>query len=179
MTSFMKRIIQISIALSLYNMLAWIFDWGRFGFNYFGPAFWAIIPQIGLTVWLALLLKNYERYIYRMLAPVIGFALWIATLLITNIEYLTMNETIPWPLTYSLLDAIGFPILEMEIGGAAPLFGLFHSNEGDLNIVSDWYFDGGIVFSWLVFNVLTLPLLVTMTRIAIQDRHDLNLRWRS
>jgi hypothetical protein len=163
---------RIAVYLSLYNILTWSIDWIRFNIGYFGPSFMALIPQIALTVWLALLIKRYEVFQYKILAPIIAITLWAFTLIVNSWELIFSNVELPWSWNYNLLDTLGFPILEMQYGGAAPLLGLFHSNQGDLNVKSDWYFDGGILFSWLSFNIITLILIIFTSRIAIQDRRD-------
>ena len=163
---------RIAVYLSLFNILTWFIDWFRFNIGYFGPSFMALIPQITLTVWLALLVKKYEVFQFRILAPVIAVLLWAVTLIVNSWELLSSNIELPWSWTYNLLDTLGFPILEMQYGGAAPLLGLFHSNQGDLNKSSDWYFDGGILFSWFSFNIILVILIIITSRIAFQDRRD-------
>jgi hypothetical protein len=140
--------------------------------GYFGPTFIALIPQLALTVWLYVVSRKYEVFQYRILTPIVAFLLWSTTLVINSLELLFSETEFPWSWTYNLLDTLGFPILEMQYGGVAPLLGLFHSNQKDLAVASDWYFDGGILFSWLIFNVLTFLVIAFGVRIAFQDRRD-------
>lgn len=167
---------RIAIFFSIINFVTWTVDWFRFNFGYFGPTFFALIPQILLTIWLFYVAKNYEVYKFRILAPIIGAAAWAILLMVNSWELIFSDLDIPWDWTYSLLDTVGFPILEMQYGGAAPLLGFFHSNQGDLNVHNDWYFDGGIQASWLIFNLLVLIFIMISARIAVEDRKDGSFR---
>lgn len=163
---------RIAIFFSIFNFSTWTIDWFRFNFGYFGPTFLALIPQLLLTLWLLLVAKRYEIFKYRILAPLVATSLWAITVTVNSWDLFFTDLEIPWSGTYSLLDSIGFPILELQYGGAAPLLGFFHSNQGDLNISSDWYFDGGIQISWFIFNLVVLLFIIFSARIAIEDRKD-------
>ena len=166
------RIAKLAVIFSILNILTWTIDWFRFNIGYFGPSFLALIPQLALTVWLYLVSRRYDVFQYRILTPFFALLLWSVTLFVNSFELIFSDLEIPWPWTSTLLDTLGFPILEMQYGGVAPLLGLFHSNQKDLDIAADWYFDGGIVFWWLVFNLLTFLVIVFGARIAFQDRRD-------
>ena len=166
------RMAKLAVLFSCLNILTWGIDWLRFNMGYFGPTFFALIPQAALTVWLYLVSRRYEEFRFRILTPVIALLLMGLTLLINSLELIFSDMEFPWSWTYSLLDSAGFPILEMQYGGVAPLLGLFHSNQKDINISTDWYFDGGITFSWLMLNIITLLIVVFGARIAVQDRKD-------
>ena len=167
-------IARIAIFFSLLNTISWTIDWVRFNFGYFGPSTLALIPQLGLTAWLFLVAKNYETFRFRILAPIVATLLWTITLVTNSWELIFSNIKIPWSWTYSFLDTLGFPILEMQYGGAAPLLGLLHSNQRDLNNSKDWYFDGGIQLSWLLFNIFVLIFVIFSARIAFEDRKEGN-----
>lgn len=166
------RLTYLAIFFSCYNILTWSIDWFRFSVGYFGPSFWALIPQTAVTLWLYLMVRNYKKYNYRVAAPFVVFTLWISSVVIGASELFFPKEVIPWPLLYSVLESVGFPILEIHYGGVAPLLGFFHNNQGELDVVTDWYFDGGIQFSWFVFNVATLLLLVAISRVAYEDLRE-------
>ena len=163
------KLTYLVIVFSCYNILTWAIDWFRYSFGYFGPNFFALIPQIALTIWLFIMIRNFENFNYRVSAPFIVFSLWILTILIGAAELFFPEELIPWPITYSILESVGFPILEIEFGGAAPFLGLFHNNQGELDLTKDWYFDGGVQFSWLAFNLLSTILLISLLQIAYED----------
>jgi hypothetical protein len=166
------RIAKLAVLFSVLNIITWVIDWFRFNLGYFGPSFFALIPQLALTVWLYVISRRYDVFQYRILTPFIALLLWAVTLLVSSFELIFSDLEIPWHWSSTLLDTMGFPILEMQYGGVAPLLGLFHSNQKNLDIAADWYFDGGIVFWWLAFNVLLLLVITFGARIAFQDRHD-------
>ena len=163
------KLAQVAIVFSTYNILTWFIDWFRFSIGYFGPNFFALIPQITLTIWLFIMIRNYEKFNYRISAPLVVSVLWISIILIGAAELFFTEEQIPWPISFSILESVGFPILEFKFGGAAPFLGLFHNNQGELDSASDWYFDGGVQFSWLAFNLLTSILLTALSRVAYED----------
>lgn len=167
---------RIAIFFSVFNITTWMIDWFRFNLGYFGPSFFALIPQLILTIWLLLIVKRYEIFKYRIFAPVVAAVLWTITLIVNSWELIFSNIELPWSWTYSLLDTLGFPILESHYGGAAPFLGFFHSNQGDLNIKNEWYFDGGILVSWFIFNLVVLLFIMFSTRIAFEDRKDGSFR---
>ena len=166
------RIARLAVLCSLLNIITWSADWFRFNIGYFGPSFFALFPQLALTVWLYVIARKYDVFQYRILTPFIALILWSVTLFVNSFELFFSDLEVPWSWTSNLLDTLGFPILEIQFGGAAPLLGLFHSNQKNLNVAADWYFDGGIAFSWLVFNSLTFLVIVLGARIAFQDRRD-------
>ena len=166
------RLAKLAVFLSILNILTWGVDWFRFNIGYFGPTFFALFPQIFITAWLYVVSRRYDVFQYRILTPIIALVLWSLTLFVNSFELIFSDLEIPWSWTSSLLDTMGFPIIEMEYGGAAPLLGLFHSNQKDLNKAADWYFDGGITFWWLTFNVVTILVIAFGARITFQDRHD-------
>lgn len=163
---------RLAVFFSLYNIVTWTIDWFRFSIGYFGPTLFALLPQVALTAWLFLVARRYEVFQYRILAPIITLTLWVITHVINSWELIFSRLEVPWSRTFSILDTLGFPILEMQYGGTAPLLGLFHSNEGDTLRPSDWYLDGGIQFSWLAFNIIILLFLLFSMRIAFEDRKD-------
>jgi len=166
------RIAKLAVIFSFLNIITWAVDWFRFNIGYFGPSFFALIPQLALTLWLYVISRKYDVFQYRILTPFITLLLWCVTLLVNSFELIFSELEMPWPWTSTVLDTLGFPILEIQYGGVAPLLGLFHSNQKNLDIATDWYFDGGIVFWWLTFNVLTFLVVAFGARIAFQDRRD-------
>ena len=166
------RLAKLAVLVSLLNILTWGVDWFRFRVGYLGADFFALIPQSALTFWLYIVSKKYDVFQYRILTPVIAFVLWGATIIINSYEIFFSDLNLPWPWTFSLLIAVGFPILELYYNEVAPLLGLFHSNQQDLNIVAGWYFDGGITFWWLLFNIITFLIICFGALITIQDRKD-------
>ena len=92
------------------------------------------------------MVRNYEKYNYRVFAPFVVFTLWISSVIIGAAELFFTKEQFPWPATYNALESVGFPILEIHFDGIAPLLGFFHNNQGDLDVAKDWYFDGGAQF---------------------------------
>jgi len=166
------RIAKLAVIFSFLNIITWAVEWFRFNIGYFGPSFFALIPQLALTLWLYVISRKYDVFQYRILTPFITLLLWCVTLLVNSFELIFSELEMPWPWTSTVLDTLGFPILEIQYGGVAPLLGLFHSNQKNLDIATDWYFDGGIVFWWLTFNVLTFLVVAFGARIAFQDRRD-------
>jgi hypothetical protein len=166
------KLAYLAISFSTYNVLTWLIDWFRFSIGYFGPSFFALIPQVAVTIWLYLMVKNYKKYNYRVCSPFVVFTLWISSIVIGAAELFFTQEQFPWPASYNALESVGFPILEIHFDGVAPLLGLFHSNQGDLEVTKDWYFDGGVQISWLAFNVIMLLLLVAISRVAYDDLRE-------
>jgi hypothetical protein len=166
------RTAKLAVLFSSLNIITWAVDWFRFNIGYFGPSFFALIPQLALTVWLYVISRRYDAFQYRILTPFIALLLWSVTLLVNSLDLIFSDLELPWPWTSTLLVTLGFPILEIQYGGVAPLLGLFHSNQKNLDIATDWYFDGGIAFWWLVFNALTFLVVAFGARIAFEDRHD-------
>lgn len=162
----------LAVFFSTYNILTWSIDWFRFSIGYFGPELFALIPQIAVTIWLLQMARNYKNYNYRVLAPLVVSTLWVSSVVIGAFNLFFTKEKFSWPLSYNVLESIGFPILEIDFDGVAPLLGFFHNNQGDIEVVTDWYFDGGIQFSWLAFNVTTFLLLTILWRIAYEDLRE-------
>lgn len=166
------KLAALAIALSCYNIFTWMIDWFRFSIGYFGPSFWALFPQAALTVWLYLMIRRYEKFNYRVAAPVVVLTLWLSSIIVGSADLFFTKVQHPWPTNYSVLESIGFPILEIEYEGIAPFLGFFHNNQGDLEVVKDWYFDGGVLFSWFAFNVVMLFLMIALSRIAYEDLRE-------
>lgn len=170
------KLAVLAIFLSCYNILVWMIDWFRFSIGYFGPSFWALLPQTAVTIWLYLTVRNYESYNHRVAAPFVVLTLWISSIVIGSSDLFFTKVQYPWPITYSALESLGFPILELKFGGVAPMLGFFHNNQVDPTVVIDeaknWYFDGGIVFSWFIFNITMVVLLIALSRIAYEDLRE-------
>lgn len=87
-------------------------------------------------------------------------SLWLATyfmnLLAWVSEYVYSDEY--WSLTSGLLSAFGIPNFQ----DGAPLGGFFHKLGLDSQEAYVWVFDGGVTFSWLLFNLLTVALIVKL-----------------
>jgi len=166
------KLAVLAIVLSCYNILTWSIDWFRFSIGYLGPGLFALIPQIAVSVWLYLMVRNCEKYNYRVFAPFVVFTLWISSVIIGAAELFFTKKQFPWPATYNALESVGFPILEIHFDGIAPLLGFFHNNQGDLDVAKDWYFDGGVQFSWLAFNLIMFLLMVAISRVAYEDLRE-------
>lgn len=166
------KLAYLAVFFSTYNILTWTIDWFRFSIGYVGPGLFALIPQTAVTIGLYLMVRNYKKYNYRVLAPFVVFTLWISSVLIGTAELFFTKEQLPWPASYSVLESVGFPILEFHFGGVAPLLGFFHNNQGDLDVAKDWYFDGGVQFSWLTFNVTMVLLIIVLSRVAYEDLRE-------
>lgn len=164
----------LAILFSCYNALSWTIDWVRFNIGYFGSSFFALIPQALVTLFLLLMVRNYNVYSYRVTAPFVISSLWFCTLVIGGADLFFPDEPLPWSFTFSVLESLGFPILELHFDGVAPLLGLFHNNQGDIDARTDWYFDGGVQFTWLLFNIVTLLLLVATIKVAYEDFREGN-----
>lgn len=166
------KLAVIAIVLSCYNIFTWTIDWFRFSIGWFGPSFWALLPQIAVTIWLYLMVRKYERFNYRVAAPFATLTLWLSIIVIGSADLFFSKVQNPWPMPYSALEAVGFPILQIEYGGAAPFLGFFHNNQGDQEVATGWYFDGGVLFSWFAFNAVMLLLFIALSRIAFEDLRE-------
>jgi len=173
------KLAKFAIFISIYNFIVWSIDWFRQDEVYLGPVLWALVPQIICTVMLIKLVGKQDEFRTILLATVIIPIAWLATIVTNGLDLLFPTETLPWGFTSSLLEAMGFPILEISFGGTAPFFGLLHSNAGDLNKASDWYFDGGIQLSWLFFNIVSSMLILILTLRLYQNRYDVSRLWNS
>jgi hypothetical protein len=176
-TPLIRRIASIAVFASLYNLLVWVIDWFRQDEAYFGPALWAVIPQLFCIFLLSNLLAR-ERGNRALITTMFLFPIfWLITLLTSGIELLLPEEPLPWGFTSSLLESLGFPILELSFRSASPDFGLFHSNMGDLNKQADWYFDGGIQASWMLYNGISIFIVTYFLIRLYQERYDLGRYW--
>jgi hypothetical protein len=172
-----RRLAQAAAIVSIYNLIIWSLDWLRQDAVYVGPALWALLPQVAATFALFGLTRTIQFFRRSITFLVSFFVMWIAAIVIGGIDLFFPDESLPWSFTSSFLEALGFPILELNFGGVAPFLGLFHSNMGDLNKSSDWYFDGGIQLSWLMFNVLALLVTLCISKTIYQERYDLSRYW--
>jgi len=89
-------------------------------------------------------------------------SLWLITYLLSVLGWYQIFIDIgkQWPGWSSFAQGFGFPVF---ISGA-PLNGLFHSPIFYDGKDQSWFFDGGNLFSWLVFNILATVLIFVMYR---------------
>jgi hypothetical protein len=172
-----RRFALAAAIVSVYNLIIWSLDWLRQDAVYIGPALWALIPQIAATLALFGLIRTKHFFRRSIILVICFFMTWIAAIVIGSTDLFFPDEPLPWSFSFSFLEALGFPILELNYEGVAPWLGLLHSNMGDLNKLSDWYFDGGIQLSWLLFNLLALLIVSSISKTIYQERYDLSRYW--
>jgi hypothetical protein len=172
-----RRLALSAVVVSAYNLVVWSLDWIRQESVYIGPALWALLPQVAATFALIRLTRTQQHFRRSIILLVGFFVMWIAAIVVGAIDLFFPDERLPWSFSSSILEALGFPILELNYGGVAPFLGLLHSNVGELNKLSDWYFDGGIQLSWLMFNVLALLVTLCISKTIYQERYDLSRYW--
>jgi hypothetical protein len=170
---------KFAISFSIYNFIVWSIDWFRQDEVYLGPVLWALVPQLFCSFMLIKLVRGKDEFRTIFLTTVLLPIAWLATIVTNGLDLLFPSETLPWDFTSSLLEAMGFPILEISLGSTAPFFGLMHSNAGDLNKATDWYFDGGIQLSWLFLNIVSAILILLLTLRLYQNRYDISRLWNS
>jgi hypothetical protein len=170
---------KFAISFSIYNFIVWSIDWFRQDEVYLGPVLWALVPQLFCSFMLIKLVRGKDEFRTIFLTTVLLPIAWLATIVTNGLDLLFPTETLPWDFTSSLLEAMGFPILEISLGSTAPFFGLMHSNAGDLNKATDWYFDGGIQLSWLFLNIVSAILILLLTLRLYQNRYDISRLWNS
>ena len=170
---------KFAISFSIYNFIVWSIDWFRQDEVYLGPVLWALVPQLFCSFMLIKLVRGKDEFRTIFLTTVLLPIAWLATIVTNGLDLLFPTETLPWDFTSSLLEAMGFPILEISFGGTAPFFGLMHSNAGDLNKATDWYFDGGIQLSWLFLNIVSAMLILILALRLYQNRYDISRLWNS
>ena len=172
-----RRLALSAVVVSAYNLVVWSLDWIRQESVYIGPALWALLPQVAATFALIRLTRTQQHFRRSIILLVGFFVMWIAAIVVGAIDLFFPDERLPWSFSSSILEALGFPILELNYGGVAPFLGLLHSNVGELNKLSDWYFDGGIQLSWLLFNLLALLIVSSISKTIYQERYDLSRYW--
>lgn len=172
-----RRLALSAVVVSAYNLVVWSLDWIRQESVYIGPALWALLPQVAATFALIRLTRTQQHFRRSIILLVGFFVMWIAAIVVGAIDLFFPDERLPWSFSSSILEALGFPILELNYGGVAPFLGLLHSNVGELNKLSDWYFDGGIQLSWLLFNLLALLIVSRISKTIYQERYDLSRYW--
>lgn len=173
---FVNRYIRVlgvlTIGASALNVGAWLVDWARSGADYFGAGFWALIPQLILTVALVYGLKT-KRAIAGIYLFSVTFILWLVTFLINGWGWLSISQY-GYPAWWGWLEMFGVDAFQIFQFRSAPLYGLFHSTKGDVSSPFGWYFDGGISFSWLIFNLLSVVLMVSLFANHVIDRRAMS-----
>jgi len=147
------------IIVSFYNLIIFIINGLWLGFNKWGLL--TLIPQTLFLMVLVLKVKRiwFNKSSYKYLLTV--SILWMSCVLINGKEWIFPSEPTEWPYWYGLMQTNGFPIIDMKLKTPIPLFGFFHSPKGNV-WVDGSYFDGGVTFSWLFFNILSVILLATL-----------------
>lgn len=167
MLNFKYKSMQVKVALlvifaGLYNAITYIFD--SFTHRVTDGEIWpfvSLITQLILVIYLIINLKTNKltnkinRHLFFVLI------LWLITSVVNGKNWIFDNEIREWPYWHGLLQMNFFPIIDITLDTPTPLFGLFHSNKG--NIWTDpSYFDGGIAFSWYLFNIFSMCLIVIL-----------------
>lgn len=155
----------------LYNLVISIFEWIRRGSEY-SEWDWAYLPQLLFLIFLFVLAS--KRYLVSNplnLVALIFFG-WFSTYLISAWDWYFYEER-SYPYWWGPLQSISFPIFDIQMSSQAPLLGLFHSTDGNLFGNEGWYFDGGIAFSWLCFNLLSIFLILRLlSQYFLQDKKE-------
>ena len=163
-SSLFRRLLLATFVTSIYNMLAYFYAWTKYDVHdYADLTLWALLPQTALSIIIFYLWRkdefppNPNKFLRWVLS------LWLVTYLLSVLGWYGYFIDIgkQWPGWSSFAQGFGFPVF---ISGA-PLNGLFHSGilrDGE-NL--SWFFDGGISFSWLVFNILVTVSIFVMYRL--------------
>jgi len=169
-----RRLLLATFIASTYNTLSYFYAWIKYTeHDYADLSLWALFPQNTLSIIIFYLWRKDE------LSPNLNkffrwvLSLWLVTYLLAVLSWYPYFIEIgkQWPGWSSFAQGFGFPIF---ISGA-PLNGLFHSPIFYDGANPSWFFDGGISFSWLVFNILATVLIFVMYRFI----KSLNLEGKS
>ena len=160
-----RRLLLATFATSTLNTLTYLFVQIRsVEPDYSDLAFWTTFPQIGFTVLIYYSWRDNQYYPNFRKFFAFSLVLWLFIIVVNIVTWLQyfIEEGRKWSLVLSILRGFGFPLERTN----APLGGMFHSAWFDANENIVWEFDGGIGFSWLAFNVLSVILIIALFKIA-------------
>ena len=179
----LRRLMLASVSVSTYNIVVFFLDFYKATEpDYFDPAFWALLPQLVLTF---LMVRKWPKTDNasdwdNWATPMAG--LWLLIVFMTAISirfYDPSSYEGAWGFALLVLAAVGIPTYALinwanSVGSDAPLWGLFHTpwQREDGEVV--YLFNLGIGFSWLLFNILFVILIVSVIRFEISLENNVS-----
>lgn len=173
-TTRLRRLMLATVLVSGYNIVVFFLDFYKATEpDYFDPAFWALLPQLVLTF---LMVRKWPKTNNasdwdNWSAPRVGLWIIIVFSIAFSIRsYDPSSYEGAWGFVLSVLAAVGIPthVLINSANSAwsdSPFWGLFHTpwQREDGEVV--YLFNLGIGFSWLLFNILFVILIVSVFRL--------------
>ena len=182
-TTRLRSLMLATVLVSGYNIVVFFLDFYKATEpDYFDPAFWALLPQLVLTL---LMVRMWPKTINasdwgEWAIPFAG--LWLLIVFTTAISIRIHDPSSyegAWGFVHLFLAAVGVPTYVFinwanSVGSNAPLWGLFHTpwQREDGEVV--YLLNFGVGFSWLLFNILFIILIVAVIRFEISLENNVS-----
>ncbi len=182
-TTRLRRLMLATVLVSGYNIVVFFLDFYKAAEpDYFDPAFWALLPQLVLTL---LMVRRWPKTNNASdwddwATPFAG--LWLLIVFMTAISIRSYDPSSyegAWGFVLLILAAVGIPTYVFinwanSVGSNAPFWGLFHTpwQREDGEVV--YLLNLGVGFSWLLFNILFIILIVSVIRFEISLENNVS-----
>ena len=126
---------------------------------------WALLPQLLCTYFLLKMYLNSNQSSLKMRETQWIFLTWLTTNVLNLLAFFIPEKPL-WPIWKCILSSLGYPFGNgtSEYSPFKSHFYAYDSKQSDLLKKSIYVFDGGVMFSWLFFNMTIIALLLFFMR---------------
>jgi predicted RNA-binding Zn-ribbon protein involved in translation (DUF1610 family) len=159
-----------AISVSVYNFATYAYSYSKDSQGYSAFSIFSLIPQLVFTWYLINQWLARKEFKVRLRDFHILSTLWILAYFLNLFAWLSyqIDSSDSWSLTEGFLSAFGVP----SFPEGAPLAGLVHSITEDSEGNYVWTFDWGVNLSWLLFNLLSVAILITLLKLVLSQKFD-------